>query len=466
MSTLFIFIGLFSLPGVSAENTFGSHCKFYPGNFIKRNHFSNILVNDTIIRPIVNSVNNIDNKIILSDGDNRIEFSPSSSINNGALIQPVKASDNTGVSTAFYLTDSASWMFYTDSKQRLSINGNGSIISSVPLLINTNNRDIASALRVNGNTRIDSSLSLQANSDSLSFISFHRNIESLNSPQDGTSPYTSTPTAWAINHNIPVFRIRHPNNTSLIDNPSESLKRDFMILPYEYGMAIEYNGVVECWVGGWSIHKGVNYNDVEGQGNGWGALLWVGDDVDRGGIRATARNNTSLGGNVAYGEISVEKFIGEPNGDLRLRLPSVNNSFHFVYGGTGSTNIVAKLNNKGIFIPKVSSVYEIVTPEISQIAFDSTDAQFKGYNGLEWVTLANNGLKTGSFKQSAKGSDLIFLIPHGLPDAPSYFNVVPTSQEAANISYVTANSTFLFIHYTTPPSAGTGNLSWNWQVKK
>jgi hypothetical protein len=221
-------------------------------------------------------------------------------------------------------------------------------------------------------------------------------------------------------------------------------------------------------VGEWSIHKGLYYYDIEGKGNGWGGVLWVGDDVDGGGIRATARNNKTLGGDVAYGELSVEKFgLGDvPNGDFRFRLPSTQNQFHFVYGERGSTNIVAKLNNEGIVIPKVSSVSSVSAPEKAQIAFDSTDNQFKGFDGTNWEVLSGNNLITGSFTASSNGADYTYSIPHGLGVKPAYFNVIATSAAAANFNYVSADAVNIYVNYYLPPSAGTDNLSWNWQAKK
>jgi hypothetical protein len=283
---------------------------------------------------------------------------------------------------------------------------------------------------------------------------------------DGFSPYTTTPTQWAATYNIPSLRIRHPLNTTNIQGNNKSVQQDFLIAPYQYGMAIEYNGVVECWVGEWSIHKGVKYYDTEGQGNGWGAVLWVGDDVDRGGIRATARNNTLSGGNVAYGELAVEKFHnGGSNGDLRLRLPSIQNQFHFVYGEKGSTNIVAKISDKGFFLPVVSSSAVITIAEKGQIYFDSTAAEFKGYDGNEWVSLSNR-IITDSRVLSSDGTSTFYQIPHGLGTIPSYFNVIATSAAAGEINYVTADDTYLKIFYRSAPAAGTNNLSWNWQIKK
>lgn len=408
-----------------------------------------------------------DPKVIIGKDSSRLEITPASSFNNGLLIRPVNNAAGTGVPTAFYSGDTSSWSFYTGGKQRFSINGPGNVSSSVPLLINFNGNDKNSALRVNGQARVDSIFYLQAAEDSLSFISFNRKVKSVyTDPDDKISPYTSTPTAWALSFgsSLPVFRIRHPNNVSSgVGNTS--ILRDFMILPYQYGFAIEFNGVVECWVGEWSFHRNDFYKDTEGKNNGYGAVMWVGNDQDIGGLRFTARDNSHKGGNVAYGEISVERYGTTPNGDLRLRLPSNQNQFHFIYGERGSNNIIAKISDKGIFIPKGSSAGSIPAPEKGQIYFDSTSAEFKGYDGSDWVSLTNK-LITGSTILSANGTSTFYQIPHGLGATPSYFNVIATSNEAGSIKYVTADATNISVYYSTAPAAGTDNLSWNWEIKK
>lgn len=424
------------------------------------------LSTDTSKRPLGNSITSEDKKVIMSTGENTFELSPQSNFNNGAVIQPINSTTNNGISTAFYLKDNSNWSFFTDSKLRLTINGNGDIATTSPLLINNAVQDNKSAIRVNGNARFDSAIYIQDAFDTSTFISIHRNIKNVIEGADPNEPYTTTPTAWALGQNIPAFRLRHRNKMFGTIGYNISSEKDFLILPYEYGTAIEYNGVVECWVGEWSIHKGLSYYDVEGKGNGWGGVLWVGDDEDRGGVRATARNNTLLGGNVAYGEISVEKFGGSPNGDFRFRLPSTANKFQFAYGERGSENIVAKLSNEGLIIPTVPSRTGIQTPEAAQILFDSSEKKFKGYNGTNWISFEESTLATGSHQFSADGLSKEFVIPHTVGTIPSYFNINATSAAAANFSYVTADANFIYINYTVAPIAGTNNLSWNWLLKK
>ena len=405
-------------------------------------------------------------KVSISNGTEAIEITPLDSQSNRAIIQPINRSKNKGVSTSFYLKDSSEWSFFTNEKRRFTINGAGNVITNGKLLVNNAVPDGSSALRVNGHSRFDSSIFLGGASDTSSFISIHHNMgSSAFDPDDRISPYTSAPKAWANGKNLPVLRIRHPNSVSNKCNINTSLQRDFMIYPYQFGTAIAYNGVVECWVGEWSIHRGLHYRDAEGNGNGWGGVLWVGDDGDEGGLRATARNNLGAAPHLQYGEISVEKFTGKSQGDLRLRLPSTDDGFHFVYGGRGSDNVVAKISNEGVVIPVVQSIATIQNPEKAQIAFDESDNNFKGFDGKKWVSLGDGDRRTGNAVISANGTDRSYQIEHNLNAIPDYYNVTATSSAAAGIGYITATNTHLIVHYNVPPTAGTDNLSFNWEIK-
>lgn len=218
-----------------------------------------------------------------------------------------------------------------------------------------------------------------------SFVTLNGKFRSANEPYDGVSPFTTTPMYWTKGSSIAGLRIRHPLSVTGNKPANPSTLKDFMILPYQYGMAIEYNGVVECWVGEWSIHRGLHYGDVEGNKDGWGAVLWVGDDNDLGGLRATSRDNTSTGGNVNYSEISSEKFAGGNHGDLRFRLPDTTNTFQFVYGKRGSNDVISEIGAKGFVLPNGNLP---VNPKPGTIIFDTTDNKFKGFDGTSWKILS------------------------------------------------------------------------------
>ena len=75
---------------------------------------------------------------------------------------------------------------------------------------------------------------------------------------DSNEIQTITPTQWANGKKIPIFRLRHPYNVEHLSG-SSSITRDFKILPYSAGMAIEYSGILENWVGQFSVRRGDNY---------------------------------------------------------------------------------------------------------------------------------------------------------------------------------------------------------------
>ena len=217
----------------------------------------------------------------------------------------------------------------------------------------------------------------------------HTPLTSWNEPvniEDTNIVYTITPVNWAENKPVPSLRMRHPLNTfeSVITN-NRFLNTDFKILPYQYGWAIEYNGIVECWVGEWSIHRGNAYQDVEGRGNGWGAVSWVGDDLDEGGLRMTARNNPEAG--INYGELSVEKFGGLPNGNMHFRLPDVANVYKWTWGARGDSNTAMALS------PDKLEVYKRIETGIlkaNNLKADSVQLGNEGQPGLHLYSIIEN----------------------------------------------------------------------------
>ncbi len=133
---------------------------------------------------------------------------------------------------------------------------------------------------------------------------------------------TSTPTAWNGGNWPTRLRVDHPGSDAI------AAGSPFMITPYEYGMCVEFEGgLVECWVGGWSIHR-----SLQGGQNAF-ATLWVGDDLDLGGFYAKARylNSSSM-----YTEIASQQFTGATHGPLRLRAVAPSDGIWFLQGPESS----------------------------------------------------------------------------------------------------------------------------------
>lgn len=236
-----------------------------------------------------------------------------------------------------------------------------------------------------GKVTVNSPLYVVTTADTTSsFVSLENHIPYYWPETDKLLATSYVPNTWRNGKNIPGLRIRHPGNVVGNPNNTTSVQKDFTIHPYQYGMVMEFNGVFEAWVGEFSVHRGYFYADVEGHGNGWGGVLWVGDDGDRGGIRMTARNNIPFGGNVKYGEMAVEDFFRTSGGDLRLRLPDTKDKFQWVYGGHGSTNVIAELSTKGLQLPHSDTLAPATR---GTLMYDTTDNTPKFYNGTLWKRL-------------------------------------------------------------------------------
>src|SRR4051812_19781051 len=114
----------------------------------------------------------------------------------------------------------------------------------------------------------------------------------------------------------------------------------FMLVPYQYGMAVEYNGVLECWTEQFSIH-----NNTQGAkaGKRRGAILWVGNQEDSGGLKVTAHRSADG----AWAELSSELFSGESGGDLRFRVGSPSDAFDFRSSPGGRENTFLRISADG-----------------------------------------------------------------------------------------------------------------------
>jgi len=135
--------------------------------------------------------------------------------------------------------------------------------------------------------------------------------------------------------------VRHPSDPR--DGTGHTLGGpvDFSIVPYNAGMAIDFKGIVECWVEDWSIHN----NNKGGGAIGEPAILWVGDNLDLGGVRMSGVCNSDL--SVMYSEICSETFAKGTHGPLHLIVRSVTDAFHFNVGAVGSEATKVSIHGSG-----------------------------------------------------------------------------------------------------------------------
>jgi hypothetical protein len=111
--------------------------------------------------------------------------------------------------------------------------------------------------------------------------------------------------------------------------PDANGARDFMITPYLYGMGIEYPGVIEVWSDDFSVHFNHQLS-----GNGISARVWVGDEIDSGGLFATAFNKG--GGSNSYTVLASDRFSHTSHGPLVFQVRNPTDAFNFQWGAYNS----------------------------------------------------------------------------------------------------------------------------------
>jgi hypothetical protein len=88
----------------------------------------------------------------------------------------------------------------------------------------------------------------------------------------------------------------------------------------------------------------------------------------------------------------------------------------------------------------------------------SIDAVSRRIRDVRGYATENGGVATFS----GNGTRTRFEIPHGLAGVPSKVLVTPASAGASGSFYVTADSTYIYVYYSTAPPAGTNNVVLYW----
>ena len=112
--------------------------------------------------------------------------------------------------------------------------------------------------------------------------------------------------------------------------------KDFLIAPYKYGMAIEYPGTLEVW----STHFSVHSNPICplcGPPN-----FWVGDEIDSGGLWATAWSNG--GGTSSFTQLASDRFDHTSHGSMNFIVRNTTDTFKFDVGPFGSEVMAGQIS--------------------------------------------------------------------------------------------------------------------------
>jgi hypothetical protein len=124
--------------------------------------------------------------------------------------------------------------------------------------------------------------------------------------------------------------------------PSSTPNKNFLIEPYKFGMAMEYPGVLEVFAEEFSVHTNKQRCPVKGTCN-YGAVLWVGDVDDFGGVMATAfdgvaTDSFTIDRSKSFVSIRSETFGGASHGDMLFVLRDPLDNFRFQFGPRDSAD--------------------------------------------------------------------------------------------------------------------------------
>lgn len=120
--------------------------------------------------------------------------------------------------------------------------------------------------------------------------------------------------------------------------PDAAGAKDFLIVPYTYGMGIEYPGVIEVWSQDFSVHLNHRLTGPE-----LPARFWVGDEIDSGGLFATAFDKG--GGSNSYTVLASDRFSHASHGHLVFQVRAPGDAFNFQWGAYNSEVTRASLTN-------------------------------------------------------------------------------------------------------------------------
>jgi hypothetical protein len=119
-------------------------------------------------------------------------------------------------------------------------------------------------------------------------------------------------------------------------------------------------------------------------------------------------------------------------------------------GGRGSAGL--SVSNKGTEV--VDSAFEI-----------DLGSEFEVNEPLSGVAQVEIQDEFDQFIDSGDGETTVFKIPHSLGTEPSATMVQPLSEDSGGVAFVEEDEDFVYVHYDTPPPAGSQNIGWNYLVR-
>jgi|SRR5882762_293523 len=99
------------------------------------------------------------------------------------------------------------------------------------------------------------------------------------------------------------------------------------------------------------------------------------------------------------------------------------------------------------------------------VSNNQTYGVYYAYIGSGSVPIVPSGYNSGNSIQSGTGTQLQFIIPHGLGTTPSFISADAGSSDAVGIASRTADATNIYVNYGAAPPLGAGNVIIYWSAR-
>lgn len=198
--------------------------------------------------------------------------------------------------------------------------------------------------------------------------------------------------------------------------------------------------------------------DVTDEGGGKVSIETIpGVDVeDDGTVVASSVPNINFGSNIGASDDGDGTVTVDLSGNLGIEIEDDGTT---VESGANNINFSAGIDVTGDGDGSVTTdvdLSEFTTNDLPEGSSNLYFTEARVDQRLQEIRPANQDTFNGD------GQTTEFSIYHGLPAEPQSWHVTPATDDASNVSHVTADDNNLYVKYNTPPPSGTSNVVINW----
>lgn len=128
-------------------------------------------------------------------------------------------------------------------------------------------------------------------------------------------------------------------------------------------------------------------------------------------------------------------------------------------------SVLPQSDNTQISYTIAYNTNDIVIAFNQGVSNNQTYSVYYAYIGSGSVPVVPSGYNSGNSIQNGTGTQLQFIIPHGLGTIPSFISADAGSSDAVGIASRTADATNIYVNYGSAPPIGAGNVIIYWSAR-